>query len=159
MFLTLFTGLSCGVCIGWLLRSRIFKPPRCIQGTHAVEVFSESDEYKLVIVVRNDLKMGKGKAAAQCAHAAVLAYKQLNASNVEALKYWELHGQPKVVLKVEDENSLLDIVKEAKLAGLTTSVIRDAGRTQIASGSRTVAGIGPGPIDLVDKITGHLKLY
>jgi peptidyl-tRNA hydrolase len=28
--------------------------------------FNDDDDFKMVLVVRNDLKMGKGKAAAQC---------------------------------------------------------------------------------------------
>lgn len=46
----------------------------------------------------------------------------------------------------------------SKALGLVTSLIADAGRTQIASGSRTVCGVGPGPAELVDQVTGHLKL-
>jgi PTH2 family peptidyl-tRNA hydrolase len=42
--------------------------------------------------------------------------------------------------------------------GLVAEVIADAGRTQIASGSHTVLGIGPAPKSLVDQVTGHLKL-
>ena len=37
----------------------------------------------MVIVVRTDLKMGKGKIAAQCSHAAVAAYKSLLRYNTE----------------------------------------------------------------------------
>jgi PTH2 family peptidyl-tRNA hydrolase len=33
-----------------------------------------------------------------------------------------------------------------------------SGRTQIAAGSRTVLGIGPGPVKTIDKVTSHLKL-
>ncbi len=42
--------------------------------------------------------------------------------------------------------------------GLCAQVIHDAGRTQIASGSATVLGVGPGPKSVIDKVTGHLKL-
>ncbi len=42
--------------------------------------------------------------------------------------------------------------------GITAEVIADAGRTQIASGSRTVLGVGPAPKSLVDQVTGGLKL-
>ena len=47
---------------------------------------------------------------------------------------------------------------KARMVGLTAMDIRDAGRTQIAAGSRTVLGIGPGPVSLVNEITGSLKL-
>jgi len=42
--------------------------------------------------------------------------------------------------------------------GLVAEVIADAGRTQIEAGSHTVLGIGPGPISVINGITGHLKL-
>ena len=55
---------------------------------------------KMVLVVRSDLQMGKGKAAAQCAHAALGAYKIAKAKSPKVLRSWERNGQPKVVLKV-----------------------------------------------------------
>lgn len=54
---------------------------------------------------------------------------------------------------------MLDLASLAREVGLTVSLIQDAGRTQIAPGSRTVLGVGPGSVELVDQITGHLKLY
>ena len=47
----------------------------------------------------------------------------------------------------------------AKALNLVSSVVEDAGRTQIASGSKTVVGVGPGPQSEIDKVMGHLKLY
>lgn len=47
---------------------------------------------------------------------------------------------------------------QAVSLGLCAQVIHDAGRTQIASGSATVCGIGPGPKGVIDRVTGHLKL-
>jgi PTH2 family peptidyl-tRNA hydrolase len=41
---------------------------------------------------------------------------------------------------------------------LNFCVIKDAGRTQIAPGSKTVLAIGPGPASLINQCTGHLKL-
>ena len=40
----------------------------------------------------------------------------------------------------------LDLSKKARSLGLNASLIRDAGRTQIAPGSKTVLGVGPGKI-------------
>ncbi|KAM4797009.1 peptidyl-tRNA hydrolase 2, mitochondrial [Rhinophrynus dorsalis] len=161
---SLAAGLACGVLIGWSLRGRLGYP-RTITTMAANEagseasIMGESGEFKMILVVRNDLKMGKGKVAAQCSHAAVSAYKQLLKRNPELLKQWEYCGQPKVVVKAPDEDSLVELLTHAKQLGLTISLIQDAGRTQIAPGSRTVLGVGPGPANLVDQVTGHLKLY
>lgn len=44
---------------------------------------------------------------------------------------------------------------KARSLGLCARSIRDAGRTQIAAGSKTVLGVGPGPVKLVDSVTGE----
>lgn len=156
-------GLSCGLLLGWHLRSRFVPASKNLTsvGNGAIEAgaMGEGGEFKMILVVRNDLKMGKGKVAAQCSHAAVSAYKQVQRRNPELLKQWEYCGQPKVVVKAPDEETLIQLLAQAKEAGLPVSLIQDAGRTQIAPGSRTVLGIGPGPADLVDAVTGDLKLY
>ncbi|XP_023372359.1 peptidyl-tRNA hydrolase 2, mitochondrial isoform X2 [Otolemur garnettii] len=162
---TLAAGVACGMCLGWGLRVRFGMLSKGLTsktdtetGTEA-SILGENGEYKMILVVRTDLKMGKGKVAAQCSHAAVSAYKQIQRKNPEVLKQWEYCGQPKVVVKAPDEETLVELLTHAKMLGLTVSLIQDAGRTQIAPGSRTVLGIGPGPADLIDKVTGHLKLY
>ncbi|KAM4844225.1 peptidyl-tRNA hydrolase 2, mitochondrial [Thomomys bottae] len=163
--LSLAAGVACGMCLGWGLRVRFGVPPTHSTSEPEAEtrteasIMGESGEYKMILVVRNDLKMGKGKVAAQCSHAAVSAYKQIQRRNPQVLKQWEYCGQPKVVVKAPDEETLIELLTHAKMLGLTVSLIQDAGRTQIEPGSRTVLGIGPGPADLIDKVTGHLKLY
>ncbi|XP_069613291.1 peptidyl-tRNA hydrolase 2, mitochondrial isoform X1 [Ranitomeya imitator] len=162
--LTLAAGIACGIFLGWRLRGRHGQIQKLTSvagndvGSEA-SVMGESGEFKMVLVVRNDLKMGKGKVAAQCSHAAVSAYKQLQKRNPDLLKQWEYCGQPKVVLKAPDEATLVELLSHAKQLGLTISLIQDAGRTQIAPGSRTVLGVGPGPANLIDQVTGQLKLY
>lgn len=122
-------------------------------------VYGDSGEFKMVFVVRQDLKMGKGKSAAQCCHAAVDIYKKAKRNNPEWLRQWETTACAKVALKCEDEQALKAIAAHARVLGLDSTIIQDAGRTQIASGSKTVCGVGPGPVELIDKVTGHLKLY
>jgi peptidyl-tRNA hydrolase, PTH2 family len=112
----------------------------------------------MVLLVRMDLEMGKGKMAAQCAHAAIGAYEEATQRRDRFLKPWQKYGQTKIALKVPDEATLVSLAQQAQHSGLNTYVVRDAGRTQIAAGSLTVAAIGPGPVEAVDKITGHLKL-
>ncbi|KAL1958156.1 hypothetical protein VTO42DRAFT_5011 [Malbranchea cinnamomea] len=118
-----------------------------------------TDDVKLVLVVRTDLGMGKGKIAAQCSHATLACYKYYfsKAPNSPILKRWERGGQAKVALQVKSEDELLLLQAQALSLGLCARVIQDAGRTQIASGSRTVLGI-LGPKGVVDSVTGHLKL-
>lgn len=71
-------------------------------------------------------------------------YKQACRAYPQLIRSWEDAGQPKIALKIESEEEMLRLVKEAKKVGLPAASIRDAGRTQVASGTRTVAAIGPG---------------
>ena len=59
----------------------------------------------MVLVVRNDLKMGKGKAAAQCSHATLGCYKKA-LKFPRILREWEDMGQAKVALKCDTEKEL-----------------------------------------------------
>ena len=111
--------------------------------------------YKQVIVVRSDVKMGKGKLAAQTSHASLYAYKK---SGFFAKRAWENQGSKKVVLKAKDLNELKRIYERALKAGLPTVMITDAGKTQIQTGTITCVGIGPDKEEKIDKITGELKL-
>ncbi|KAJ2833136.1 hypothetical protein GGI24_000960 [Coemansia furcata] len=120
---------------------------------------SFGEDTKLVLIIRTDLGMSKGKIAAQCSHATLGCYKRALKQAPAMLKAWEFTGQAKVTLKCNSEEELVDLQKKAQAAGLVAQSICDAGRTQIAAGSRTVLGIGPGPIGAVDRISGHLKLY
>ncbi|KAI0343918.1 PTH2-domain-containing protein [Trametopsis cervina] len=113
---------------------------------------------KLVLVVRTDLKMTTGKIAAQCSHATLACYKALQKTNPKLLQHWERTGQAKVALKAGSEDELLELEAIAKSLNLCARSILDAGRTQIAAGSRTVLGIGPAPIELINKVTGKLRL-
>ncbi|CAG8483663.1 6097_t:CDS:2 [Paraglomus occultum] len=117
------------------------------------------DDFKLVLIVRNDLGMTKGKAAAQCSHATLACYKRLSATNPKLLRAWEYSGQPKITLRANSQDELLELEKTACRLNLCAEIIQDAGRTQVSSGSMTVLGIGPGPSALIDQVTGHLKLY
>ncbi|KAK7058281.1 hypothetical protein VNI00_001912 [Paramarasmius palmivorus] len=126
------------------------------QDLSSVELLPE-DECKLVLVVRSDLGMSTGKIAAQCSHATLACYKSLLASNVTLLRRWEKSGQTKIALRCSNEEELLTLQAQAQSLNLCARSIQDAGRTQIAAGSRTVLGI-LGPVRLVNRITGTLRL-
>jgi PTH2 family peptidyl-tRNA hydrolase len=111
---------------------------------------------KLVLVVRTDLDMGRGKIAAQVAHAAVAA--TLRNLRAPAFTAWLREGQPKVVLKVSGAEDLSGVCEAAAAAGLPVEVIRDAGRTQVVAGTATCCAIGPAPSERIDAVTGGLTL-
>jgi len=110
---------------------------------------------KQVILVRQDLKLPKGKMAAQAAHAAVECSLRATKSN---LKEWHAHGQKKVVLKVTNEKDLYKYLQLAKDQGLTTCTISDAGKTVVEPGTVTCGAIGPNDETEIDSITGNLKM-
>jgi PTH2 family peptidyl-tRNA hydrolase len=112
-------------------------------------------EYKQCIVTRDDLKLTKGKLAVQVAHAAVTASDFADKKERES---WIRDGQKKVVLKVATLKDLFLLKEMARREGLSTALITDAGLTQIAPGTITVLGIGPAPVEKLDKVVGKLKL-
>jgi PTH2 family peptidyl-tRNA hydrolase len=111
---------------------------------------------KQAIIARTDVQMGRGKLAAQVAHAAVAA---ADAAASEIRQQWKQAGQKKIVLQISSKEDVFTHVERAERDGLPTAVIRDAGHTQIEPETITCAGIGPGPDADVDQITGDLSLY
>ncbi len=116
---------------------------------------STNSPYKQVILVREDLKLPKGKLAAQVGHAAVEAVLK---SEKDVVKKWRAEGMMKVVLKVADEKELKKYMQQAKDQGLVTALITDAGRTVVEPGTVTCLGIGPDTIEHIDTVTGKLKV-
>jgi PTH2 family peptidyl-tRNA hydrolase len=113
---------------------------------------------KQAIVVRTDLKMGKGKIAAQVAHASLSAAEAARERRAAWYEGWKEGGQAKVVLRAESEEELDELYRKARSAGLPASLIEDRGLTQVEPGSVTCVGIGPGPDGTIDEITGKLRL-
>jgi PTH2 family peptidyl-tRNA hydrolase len=102
--------------------------------------------------------MGKGKIAVQVAHAAVTVAEETRKRHPEWWNRWFSEGQCKVVVKVNSQEELEDIEDRAKRLGLASAIIQDRGLTQVDPGTATCVGLGPGPVDLVDRITGSLPL-
>lgn len=118
----------------------------------------KNSDLKQAIVVRTDLEMGKGKIAAQSAHASLSAFLEAQSRDRNSTDKWIDEGMKKVVLKVTGEKELFTYFQQAKDEGLPTALIRDAGLTQIEGGSVTCFGIGPANSAAVDRIVGKLKL-
>lgn len=111
---------------------------------------------KQVILIRTDLKLPKGKAAAQAAHASVEAVLRSSSDLVDA---WHTTGMKKIILKVPGEKELMQLQQVAKRKGLVASLITDAGKTVVAPGTKTCVGIGPAPETTIDEVTGDLQMY
>ena len=117
-----------------------------------------SFQYKQAIIVRQDLKMSKGKTAAQVAHAAVSSYINTKRRRPEWAENWMDEGQKKVVLKADSMDAMLELKKMAEIESLPNSLIADAGLTELEPGTVTCLGIGPAPAQYIDKVAGKLKL-
>lgn len=115
-------------------------------------------QLKMVLVLRTDLKLTKGKIASQVAHAAVICFKQTLDTNPSLANEWLAVGQPKIVLKVESLPELEGLQQRAADLKLITAIVRDAGRTQIAAGTATCLGLGPDYDDKIDALVKELKL-
>ena len=136
---------------------------------------------KMMIVMRRDLKMRKGKIAAQAGHACIDAI--LMALNKEGrvndfeitddgiilkdsdksttpLSDWFKYGCAKVCVYVDSEEELLSIAKKASEKGIIASVITDAGMTEFHGvPTKTCLALEPLPADVADELTGDLPLY
>ena len=112
----------------------------------------------MVLVVNMKLGMGKGNIGAQCAHAAVGAFGIARKKAPNTLRWWEMMGAAKIVVKGENDDMLFQLQDTARRSGIITYLVEDAGRTQISAGSRTVLAMGPAPASVFEGISGHLKL-
>ncbi|NOY27714.1 MAG: aminoacyl-tRNA hydrolase [Oligoflexia bacterium] len=120
-------------------------------------------DVKQVLVYRRDLKMRKGKIAAQCAHAALAVFLHRDTGTADRMDvpmngpmaWWLRHSMAKIVLSVDDESALLRVHELARDAGLPTAVITDAGRTEFhGQPTRTAVAVGPALSTEIDEITG-----
>jgi PTH2 family peptidyl-tRNA hydrolase len=131
-------------------------------------------EPKQVIVMRKDLNMRRGKQIAQGAHAslkAILDYGSTTRSpiygyfisldtNVE-LREWVEGRFTKICVSVDSEEELIEIYNKAVTDPNIHchALITDAGLTEFNGvPTKTCCAIGPADPDVINKITGHLKL-
>jgi PTH2 family peptidyl-tRNA hydrolase len=114
--------------------------------------------YKMLFIVNGSLSMSSGKMATQVAHAAVDLYQQIQTRRMQALGFWNVSGQRKIVVRGNSTEELLDIEQQASgNRSIVTAIIRDAGLTEIPSGSITCLGLF-GTNNQLDPITRHFKL-
>ncbi|XP_021739146.1 peptidyl-tRNA hydrolase 2, mitochondrial-like isoform X2 [Chenopodium quinoa] len=126
-------GVVIGFIFGFLLdlAKPSKNPPKSFHQTkNSLTSANPDEEFKMVLVVRQDLKMGHGKIAAQCAHAATGMYADLMQSQRSLLRQWEQCGQAKIVVTCKNQKEMNKLQQDAENIGLPTFVVADAGRTQ-----------------------------
>ena len=127
---------------------------------------------KQVIVMRTDINMRKGKMVAQGAHASMKAIldtgiKVCNQASGEKsliipttqIDEWINGTFTKICVGIDSQLELEKLYHRARDLGFHCSLITDNGLTEF-NGIPTVtcAAIGPGPVDSINILTGHLKL-
>ena len=111
--------------------------------------------FKQVIVVNKSLGMSQGKLAAQVAHASILSMFEAPEGIVCG---WLDNSYPKIVLQVETTQDLFALQEKANELKLPSAFVIDEGRTELSNGSITCLGIGPATKEIIDEVTGKLRL-
>lgn len=132
---------------------------------------------KQVIVVRTDLKMRRGKEAAQCCHASLKVFldkmyimsscegkQEIKGNFTEDMEQWVnweegKEGFTKICVGCEGEEELNKIKKSCEELSIPCALIIDAGKTEFNGvPTPTCIAVGPAESGIVDRITGEYKL-
>jgi len=115
-------------------------------------------DFKMVLVIRGELRLTAGKAAVQVAHAAVILAQETEKRSPEVYRSWAAAGQKKIALVAPTLQDLESIVRKARSEGIPWVLVEDAGFTEVPPGTKTCLGLGPAPAAELDRLTGHLPL-
>lgn len=116
------------------------------------------ETYKMVLVVRGELRLTPGKAAVQVAHAAVMLVLRQQTRRSAMLDHWLEQGQKKIAVVSPSLDDMIERQGRATRAGIPSAWVDDAGFTEVPPGTRTCLGLGPASEGDLDKITGDLPL-
>jgi peptidyl-tRNA hydrolase, PTH2 family len=114
--------------------------------------------YKMVVVVRKELRLTAGKAAVQVAHAAVLLTRAAERRDPHSLEAWLEEGQMKIALAAPTLADLEALERAARARKIPTVWVEDAGFTEVPPGTKTCLGLGPALATDLDAVTGQLGL-
>ena len=127
---------------------------------------ANAKEQKMVLLIREDLNMSSGKVAVQCSHAAVGLFQRLISEEYRSspsvqknLKSWIDEGQKKVCLSIANTETLEDLRASFSMKRIPYFVVEDAGRTEVAYGTEMVMAVGPCENEVLDRVTGKLRLF
>jgi peptidyl-tRNA hydrolase, PTH2 family len=117
-----------------------------------------ASDYKMVLVVRGELRLTAGKAAVQVAHAAVLLALEGARKKSASFQSWWDQGQKKIAVVADTLSDMESLAQGARRAGLPFVWVEDAGFTEVPPGTRTCLGLGPARADKMDPLTRELPL-
>ena len=120
--------------------------------------WAPAGEYKMVLVLRGELRLTAGKSAVQAAHAAVMLVRKAEDRDADRLDAWLRQGQKKIALVVPALSDLENLERQARAKGILSAWVEDAGFTEVPPGTRTCLGLGPALASEVDALTGDLPL-
>ena len=157
--------------------------PHATPGKRKGRAMASSYKAKQMIVMRRDLKMRKGKIAAQAGHACVEAvlmalaregrlndvcvtpddswvYLADDGAQPSPLTDWFGAGVAKVCVYVDSEEALLELAAKGREEGFLCALVRDAGHTEF-HGEPTYTCLAFEPLypEQIDPLTGELPLY
>lgn len=115
-------------------------------------------EAKMIIVMRKDLNMRKGKMVAQGSHAAVGLALKLEKTPTDAYTDWLESSFKKICVSVNSEEELIAIFQKGISAGLPSKLITDAGHTEFNGVPTKTCCAVLGYTNELDPITGKLSL-
>ncbi|MFI5413161.1 MAG: aminoacyl-tRNA hydrolase [Candidatus Lutacidiplasmatales archaeon] len=115
-------------------------------------------DYKMVLVIRGELRLTAGKAAVQIAHAAVMLAGEAEKRAPAAYRAWSSTGQKKIALVAPTLSDLEALARKARSVGIPWVLVEDAGFTEVPAGTKTCLGLGPARAGEIDGVTGELAL-
>lgn len=133
------------------------------EGPIETEAVYRRSDVKQVMIYRRDLKMRKGKIAAQCAHASLAVFFRRDEGALDKLSVpldgpmavWSKGRFAKVVLSVDSEEELVRAYDLAMERGIPAALITDSGKTEFGGvPTRTTVALGPAAVMEIDEISG-----
>lgn len=124
-------------------------------------------DVKLVCVVRKDLGMRQGKTVVQSMHGIVGVYRYFTENvfhdknlSYQAFSEWNNNGMfKKVCVSIPSLDELIDLTKEAERKNIFSYLVTDNGLTEFHGNKTITVGLfGPYFSEVMDELTGHLKL-
>lgn len=109
----------------------------------------------IYLLVRDDIKMSKGKTVAQCCHA---VEDLIIRCPRPLLQLYRKSNNPKISLKIKDLEQMEDLMSQCSKLGIQYYQVIDAGLTQLKPDTPTVLGIGPVSKSKIKPLIHDLKL-